>query len=54
MLDVARQVRDATTDRAERLRLWRDRTGRSRATLHRRLLELRDKGELDPADQVGE
>jgi hypothetical protein len=39
-LDVAREITEATQDPEERLRLWAERTGKSRATLYRRLAEL--------------
>jgi hypothetical protein len=39
-LDVARQIAQTTKDPDERLRLWVERTGKSRATLYRRLAEL--------------
>jgi hypothetical protein len=39
-LDVAREIARATDDPEERLRLWGERTGKSRATLYRRLKEL--------------
>jgi hypothetical protein len=40
--DVAREIAQATEDPEERLRLWVERTGKSRATLYRRLAELND------------
>jgi hypothetical protein len=39
-LDIARDIAQATKDPDERLRLWADKTGKSRATLYRRLKEL--------------
>jgi hypothetical protein len=39
-LDIAREIATATADPEERLRLWAERTGKSRATLYRRLAEL--------------
>jgi hypothetical protein len=39
-LDIAREIALATDDPEERLRLWVERTGKSRATLYRRLAEL--------------
>jgi hypothetical protein len=42
-LEVAREIAAATTDRQERLRQWQQRTGKSQATLYRRLAELEDR-----------
>jgi hypothetical protein len=39
-LETARQIAQATKDPEERLRLWEEKTGKSRATLYRRLAEL--------------
>jgi hypothetical protein len=39
-LDVARDIARVTEDADERLHLWRERTGKSRATLYRRLEDL--------------
>jgi hypothetical protein len=39
-LDSAREIAQATKDPDERLRMWVDKTGKSRATLYRRLKEL--------------
>lgn len=39
-LEIAREVAATTADRAERLRLWSERTGKSEPTLYRRLAEV--------------
>jgi hypothetical protein len=54
VLDIVRQVRDATTNPEERVRLWAEQTNQSRATFYRRLADLRNLGEADPADAAGE
>jgi hypothetical protein len=41
-LDIAREIALATADPEERLRRWVERTGKSRATLYRRLAELNE------------
>jgi len=51
LLDVARRVRDATDDPEQRVRLWAEWSGQSRATLYRRLADLRQLGESDPASE---
>jgi hypothetical protein len=38
-VEIARQIAQTTRDRAERLRRWRERTGKSQQTLYRRLKE---------------
>jgi hypothetical protein len=40
-LDIAREIATATADPEKRLRLWVERTRKSRATLYRRLAELK-------------
>jgi hypothetical protein len=42
-VEIARQIAQTTTDRAERLRLWRERTGKSQQSLYRRLKEAREE-----------
>lgn len=52
-LETTREIAAATTDRAERLRLWVERTGKSEPTLYRRLEEIGGEGfssSHDPAD----
>ena len=39
-LEIAREIEAATSDRAERYRLWRERTDKSEPALYRRLKEL--------------
>ena len=51
-LDAARRVRDATDDPERRVRLWAEWSGQSRATLYRRLADLRQLGESDPASET--
>jgi hypothetical protein len=51
--DLARRVRDATSDPRERERLWSEWSGMSRATLYRHLRALRQLDETDPADVEG-
>jgi hypothetical protein len=36
------EIQATTSDRAERYRLWRERTGKSEAALYRRLAELQE------------
>jgi hypothetical protein len=38
--EIAREIADAPSDRAERLRLWQERTGKREASLYRRLSEI--------------
>ncbi len=38
--ELAREIAATTTDRAERLRLWSEQTGKSETTLYRRLMEI--------------
>jgi hypothetical protein len=41
--EIAREIARTTTDRAERLRIWRQRTGKSQQSLYRRLQEVREE-----------
>jgi hypothetical protein len=39
-LTIAREIRETTSDREERLRLWKEKTGKSQAVWYRRLKDL--------------
>jgi hypothetical protein len=48
-LDVAREIAQATENPEERLRIWTERTGKSRATFYRRLSELNSDDGVSPS-----